>query len=67
MKTHEIRELSADEINTRITGWEQELFKARCSQAIGQLQNTISLRVMRRNIARAKTILSEKRNAADQG
>ena len=67
MNAHEIRELSVEEINSRITDWEQELFKAHCSQAIGQLQNTISLRVMRRNIARAKTILTEKRNAADQG
>jgi len=67
MKAHDIRELSVDEVQTRIADWEQELFKARCSQAIGQLQNTISLRAMRRNIARAKTILSEKRNAADQG
>ena len=66
MKAHEIRELSVEEITTRIAEWEKELFRARCSQSTGQLQNTISLRDLRRDIARAKTIFSEKRNAADE-
>lgn len=67
MKAHEMRSLSNEELTSRITGWEDEFFRARCNQTVGQLGNTNQLRQMRRDIARGKTILSEKnRNAASE-
>lgn len=59
MKPHEVRELSAEELVTRIGGWEEQLFRARCNAAVGQLSNGNELRLLRREIARGKTILHE--------
>ena len=51
----------------RVTQWQEELFRLRCSKAIGQGGDTNRLRTMRRQIARAQTILSEmQRHAASQ-
>ena len=67
MKAHEMRALSDEELSSRLAGWEEEYFRARCDQTVGQLQNTNQLRQMRHDIARGKTILNEKtRNAASE-
>lgn len=60
MKSHDMRTLAGEELANRLTGWEEEYFKARCDKAVGQLQNTSMVRKLRRDIARAKTILNEK-------
>ena len=68
MKPSEMRQLSAEELGVRVTQWQEELFRLRCSKAIGQGGDTNRLRTMRRQIARAQTILSEmQRHAASQG
>lgn len=67
MKTEELRALSPEDINGKILTWEDELFRARCSKAVGQLGDTNVLPAKRRDIARAKTILNEKKtNAASE-
>jgi large subunit ribosomal protein L29 len=67
MKAHEMRSLAQEELATRVTTWEEEYFKARCNRTVGQLQDTSQLRKLRRDIARGRTILSEKvRNAASE-
>lgn len=64
----EMRQLSAEELEGRVTQWQEELFRLRCNQAIGQTTNPSAIRVMRRQIARAKTIINEmQRHAATQG
>ncbi len=60
MKAAEMRQLSAEELGARVTEWEEARFRAKCSQTIGQLQNTNTLRELRHDIARAKTIINEK-------
>lgn len=60
MKTKEIRELSGDEIEKKIGEMEEELFNLRFQAKMGQLSNPLQLRYVRRDIARAKTILSQK-------
>ena len=68
MNPLEMRQLSPDELGARVTQWQEELFRMRCNQAIGQTTNPSAIRTMRRQIARAKTIINEKqRNAASQG
>ncbi len=55
-----MRSLADEELASRLTGWEEEYFRARCNKAVGQLQNTNLLPSLRHDIARAKTILNEK-------
>lgn len=68
MKATEMRQLAAEELAGRVTQWQEELFRMRCNQAIGQNTNTSHMHTVRRYIARAKTIINEKqRHAASQG
>lgn len=68
MKPVEMRQLSAEELASRVGEWQAELFRMRCNQAIGQATDTTRIRTMRRQIARAKTIINEmQRHAASQG
>lgn len=60
MKAQEIRNMSPEEIVKKIDGWEEELFNLRFQARLGQLVNPLQLRMVRRDIARAKTILREK-------
>ncbi len=60
MKSSDIRELSASEITQKIAGMEEELFNLRFQSKLGQLSNPLRLRIVRRDIARAKTILNQK-------
>lgn len=67
MKPEEMRALSAEELAGRVDQWEADLFDARCNNKIGQLNSPASVRTLRRRIARAKTIISEKqRHGASQ-
>ena len=67
MKPNEMRGLAADELGLRVTQWQEQLFRIHCGQAIGQNADTSRIRTMRRQIARAKTIIAEmQRNAASQ-
>lgn len=60
MKASEIRNMSADEILTEIDDAREELMKLRFQTATGELTDFNRLRVMRRNIARMMTILTER-------
>ena len=60
MQADEIRELSVDEIRSRITSLEEERFRLRFRSATEPLENPLRLRTIRRDIARLKTILTEK-------
>ena len=59
VKTSELRNLKADEIETKLTDAREELMKFRFQQVTGQLTDTSRVRVLRREIARMQTILSE--------
>ena len=63
MNATEMRTLSADELSGKVTAWEEDLFRARCEKVVGQLTATHTIPNLRRDIARAKTILTEKRDA----
>ncbi|MBI0121841.1 50S ribosomal protein L29 [Lactobacillus sp. M0398] len=60
MKTKEIRALTTDQMLDKEKQYKEELFNLRFQQATGQLENTARLGKVRKNIARIKTILSEK-------
>jgi len=67
MEADQIRDLSVEEIETRIDEEEEELEELQFQHAIrGRLENPIILRTKRRLIARLKTVLNEKRQAAPE-
>lgn len=60
MKAKDIRALTTDQMLEKEKQYKEELFNLCFQQATGQLENTARLRQVRKNIARIKTILSEK-------
>ena len=63
-KADDFRAKSADELNAQLTGLKKEQFNLRFQRANGQAENTGRIRVLRRNIARIETVLTEQRRAA---
>ncbi|MEJ5997608.1 50S ribosomal protein L29 [Corynebacterium sp. H130] len=57
---HELRELSAEELTTRLKEAKEELFNLRFQMATGQLTNNRRLRVVKQDIARIYTIIRER-------
>jgi large subunit ribosomal protein L29 len=63
VKSAEFRDLSLEELEAKSQELRSELFNVKIRKATGQLENTAKLRLLRREIARAETILREKRGA----
>ncbi|PCJ99311.1 MAG: 50S ribosomal protein L29 [Zetaproteobacteria bacterium] len=61
MNSEDLRSKSVDELVKEVLDLRKEQFNARFQKSQGSLENTAQVRVNRRNIARAKTILNEKR------
>jgi large subunit ribosomal protein L29 len=64
MRAEEIRELTVDDIKTRVGELEEERFRLRFRSATETLENPLRLRTIRRDIARLKTVLTEKQKGA---
>jgi large subunit ribosomal protein L29 len=60
MKVKEIRELTTEEINTKLFEAKQELFNLRFQQATGNLEKPSRIRDLRHTVARMKTVLKER-------
>ena len=60
MKAKELHELTNDELNTKLGELKTELFNLRFRQVAEQLENPVSLRTCKRDIAKIKTILRER-------
>ena len=65
MNTSELRELSVEELQAKSRELRGELFNEKIKQATGQLESTAKLRELRRQIARAETVLRQ-RSGAEQ-
>lgn len=63
-KASELRDLSTEELQTKVSDLKKELFNLRFQQAMGQIENPMRLRLIRREIARTTTILKEKHERA---
>lgn len=59
MKAKEIRELSVNELQTKLKDLKAELFNLRFQHSINQLDNPMRLNHVKKDIARIKTILRE--------
>jgi len=60
MKASEIKEMTTEEILQKIGELKQELFNLRFQAATAQLDNPMRIRDVRREIARAKTVLRQR-------
>ena len=60
MKPNEIRELSVDDLKTKIEELTKERFNLRFRSATESIENPMRFRAIRRDIARLNTILQEK-------
>ncbi len=58
-----LRGMTADQLNDELLKLKKEQLNLRFQQATGQLQNTGRVSVVRRDIARIKTVLREKKPA----
>ena len=59
MKASEIRELTADELNSKLADLKAELFNLRFQLAINQLDNPMRISAVKKDIARVKTVIRE--------
>ncbi len=57
---HELRELNAEELKTRLAEAKEELFNLRFQAATGQLTNNRRLRAVKTDIARIYTVIRER-------
>ena len=62
MKGKEIRDLSPDEQQRKLTDLKEELFNLRFQHGIGQIENPTKLKKTKSDIARVMTILRETEN-----
>ncbi len=63
MKISELRELSVDELSSKEKEVSEEIFQSKLKFQSGELNNTAKLKHDRRDLARVKTLLADKRKA----
>ena len=64
MKADKVREMSDDELRTKERELQEQLFRLRFQKSLGQLENALKIRETRRDIARVKTVMRQKKQAA---
>jgi len=62
MKAAEVRDLSALELDNKLVDLKKELFALRFQHAVNQLENPTRIKVVKKDIARVKTIMRERVN-----
>jgi large subunit ribosomal protein L29 len=63
VKPDKVREMSDDELRTKERELQEQLFRLRFQKSLGQLDNGLKIRETRRDIARVKTVLRQKKQA----
>ncbi len=61
VKGSEFKSMSVEDIQAKARELEASLFNLKFQSSLGKLENTSEIRLARRELARAKTILNEKR------
>ena len=64
MKAEKLREMGADELRNKEKELQEQLFRLRFQKSIGQLDNAMKIRDVRRDIARVKSVLHERSQAS---
>jgi large subunit ribosomal protein L29 len=60
----DLKVMSDDQLSDEVLKLKKEQFNLRFQRATGQLENTSRVRVVRRDIARAKTVAAQKRSTS---
>ena len=66
MKAADVRAMTIDQLDDEVLKLKKEQFNLRFQRATGQLENTSRVRLIRRDIARMKTIAMQKRAGAPE-
>ena len=61
IKAKELRDLKSEELIVKLNDFKSELFSLRFQLATGQLENTARIKMVKKDIARVKTILAERK------
>jgi len=61
MKAAELRDLAVDELGAKERELTDQLFRMRLQKSMGQLESPDKVRTVRRDLARVKTVLRQKR------
>jgi large subunit ribosomal protein L29 len=64
MKAKELRELGPDELERKKGEIQEQIFKLRFQNELGQLENFAKMNTLRKDVARIETILHELRTKA---
>ena len=64
MKAEELKSMSLDQLTDQLAKLKKEQFNLRFQRATGQLENTSRVREVRRDIARIKTVQTQRRTGA---
>ena len=67
MKVNEIRNLSNEEIETKVNETKKELLNLRVKNATGSLEKPSKIKELRKDVARMLTILKERKNEVSTG
>jgi large subunit ribosomal protein L29 len=67
MKPADLRDKTPDQLRDQLASLKKEAFNLRFQQATGQLESTARMQVVRRDVARVKTIINQKAAAAATG
>jgi large subunit ribosomal protein L29 len=59
-KIAEFKDLSADDLRTKEKELDDQLFRLRIQKSMGQLEAPLKVRLVRRDLARVKTLLRQK-------
>ena len=60
MKVSELKELAVEELQRKEQDLRKELFNLRFQQATGEIENPMRIRMIRKNIARVLTVITER-------
>ncbi len=60
MKAKEIHDMTDDELIAKLAGLKEELFNLRFRHATGQLENPMVIGIVKKDIARVKTVIRER-------
>ena len=66
-KAKELRELAQDELDQKLQDRVKEAFDLQKVKATGKLDNPLQVRLIRREIARLRTLINEKKNVKETG
>ncbi len=64
MKPSKLRDMTAEEVGREIDDLREQIFRLRFQTGTGESENPVKIRYVRRDLARALTVLRDKERAA---